>query len=299
MISTGLSRAITQPVAGLACLALILVACPTPTKAAPPVGSDIPLAPATNQVGPSPTDYLLGGGDRIKITILDVPEYSGEYQVPPGGTVYIPLIGSVSVQGLTQSQAADLISAKYARFLKRPLVTVSLVASRPINFAVAGEVNAPGSYTTGAQTAQGLAGGGVQFPTVVNAIEQAQGVTLAANITQVQLRRQQGVGLPPQLITVDLRNLIQTGAQQGDLSLRDGDTIFVPTATSTNLGAIRQFATANFSAPANLPRTVTVVGEVNRPGPYVVVGGATAGTTSLSAGGTIAQGSGSTVGLPT
>ncbi|MBV9387170.1 MAG: SLBB domain-containing protein [Chroococcidiopsidaceae cyanobacterium CP_BM_ER_R8_30] len=320
MISNlGFSRAITQPATGLACLASILIACPTPTRAAPPpvgsepppvtpstnpavpVGSELPpVRPAINQVGPSATDYLLGGGDRIKITILDVPEYSGEYQVPPGGEVYVPLIGSVSVQGLTQAQAADLISAKYARFLKRPLVTVSLVAARPINFAVAGEVNAPGSYTTSAQAAPGLAGGGVQFPTVVNAIQQAQGVTLAANITQVQLRRQQGVGLPPITITVDLRNLVQNGTLQGDLSLRDGDTIFVPTATATNLRTIRQLATANFAAPANLPRTVTVVGEVNRPGPYVVIGGETSGTTTLSAGGTIAQGANNiTVGLPT
>lgn len=296
MVPTGLSRAITQPVAGLACLALIFVASPAPTWAAPPASSLPPLAPSSLQTQPLPADYTLGGGDRVRITILDVPEYSGEYQVPPGGTVYVPLIGSVSVQGLTQAQAADTISAKYARFLKRPLVTVSLITPRPVNVVIAGEVNSPGSYVLVSQ-----AGGstGIQSATVVTAITQAQGVTLAADITKVQLRRQQGVGLPEQLINVDLRNLVQTGNQVPDLTLRDGDTIFVPTVTNANLTQNRQFATANFAAPTTLPRTITVVGEVNRPGPYVIIGGATAGNTLLTQGGTITQGSTNTAGLPT
>ena len=31
------------------------------------------------------TDYLFGGGDRIRVNVFEVPEYTGEYQVPPGG----------------------------------------------------------------------------------------------------------------------------------------------------------------------------------------------------------------------
>ena len=299
MVSTDLFRAFTQPVTGLVCLTGLIFTCP-PTWAAPS-GSVPPLVPSTGQFGPIPStsqfgpaslDYLLGAGDRIRVTVLEVPEYSGEYQVPPGGILYIPLIGSVSVQGLTQSQAADTISAKYARYLKRPLVTVSLTAARPVNIVVAGEVNGPGAFTVNS-------GGGTQLPTVVSAITLAQGVTLAADITQVQIRRQSALGTPPQYFTVNLKNLIQVGTQPSDLTLRDGDTVFVPTITNTNVGDPRSFATANFAAPPNLPRTVTIVGEVNRPGPYVIVGGATSGTTQLSPGGTISQGAGGTVGLPT
>jgi len=295
MVSMVLPRFITKPVALSVCLASIALACPSPTMAAPGSSLNLPI-PASTEIGGPPADYVLGGGDRVRVTVLDVPEYSGEYQVPPGGTLYVPLIGSVSVQGLTQSQAADLISAKYARFLKRPLVTVSLITPRPINVVIAGEVNSPGSYVLVSQ-----AGGasGIQSATVGTAIQQAQGVTLAADITHVELRRKQGLGLPDQLIVIDLRNLVQTGNQPGDLNLRDGDTILVPTTTNTNLSEVRSFATANFSAPQAIPRTVTVVGEVNRPGPYVVIGGATSGQTTLTQGGTITQGSGNTAGLPT
>lgn len=53
----------------------------------------------------------------------------------------------MSVLGLTTEQAADEIARRYARFLKRPLISVNLLSPRPINVFVAGEVTRPGAYT--------------------------------------------------------------------------------------------------------------------------------------------------------
>jgi polysaccharide export outer membrane protein len=140
-----------------------------------------------------------------------------------------------------------------------------------VNVVVSGEVNRPGSYQVGL-----LAGGGdnpgVQYPTVLGAITLAEGVTLAGDIRQVQLRRPQGLG-PEQIINLDLTELVRTGNLPQDITLRDGDTIFVPTTTNVNLAEVRQFSTTSFAGDPKRPRTVTVVGEVNRPGSYVVVGG--------------------------
>lgn len=72
-----------------------------------------------SQPQPLPTDYYLAGGDRIRIYIIEAPEYSGEYLIPPDGKLYLPLIGSVSVWGLTPEQAQEAIAAKYRRYLKR------------------------------------------------------------------------------------------------------------------------------------------------------------------------------------
>lgn len=86
-----------------------------------PVQAQIKPSPTTSkpQSQSLPTDYYLGGGDRLRIYIVEAPEYSGEYLIPPDGKLYLPLIGSVSVLGLTQEQAAVAIAAKYARYLKR------------------------------------------------------------------------------------------------------------------------------------------------------------------------------------
>ena len=233
------------------------------------------------------TDYLLGGGDRIRVNVFEVPEYTGEYQVPPGGSINMPLIGSISISGLTTEQAADTIAKEYARFLKRPLISVNLVSSRPINVFVAGEVTRPGAYTL---SLEGGAGNnpGVQYPTVLAALTSAQGVTLAADVTQVQLRRKIG-GSREQTVSLNLKELTQTGRISQEITLRDGDTIIVPTAASLNVAEARNLFAANFAATQTSPRTVVVIGQVYRPGSYLVTAG--------NAGG--AEGGGAGGGLPT
>jgi polysaccharide export outer membrane protein len=234
------------------------------------------------------TDYLLGGGDRIRVNVFEVPEYTGEYQVPPGGVINLPLIGSISVLGLTTEQAADEIARRYARFLKRPLISVNLLSSRPINVFVAGEVTRPGSYTLSLQGSGGD-NPGVQYPTLLAALTTAQGVTLAADVTKVQLRRKIGRS-GEQVISFNLKEITETGKIPQDITLRDGDTIVVPTATNFNVAEARNLFAANYAASQNAPRTVAITGQVYRPGSYLVTPGS-----STSEAGTVAPGSG----LPT
>jgi polysaccharide export outer membrane protein len=115
---------------------------------------------------------------------------------------------------------------------------------------------------------------GFQYPTVTQAIELAQGITLTADIRKVQVRRKLASG-SEQVINLNLWELIQTGDSRQDLNLRDGDTVFIPTTSTINLDEVRQIATTRFSPPLEEPRSVAVVGEVNRPGTYVVIGGKT------------------------
>ncbi|NET01646.1 MAG: polysaccharide export protein [Sphaerospermopsis sp. SIO1G2] len=214
------------------------------------------------------TDYLLGGGDRIRVNVFEVPEYTGEYQVPPGGAINLPLIGSISVLGLTTEQASDEIARRYARFLKRPLISVNLLSPRPINVFVAGEVTSPGAYTL---SLQGTGGDnpGLQYPTVLAALSTAEGVTLAADVTRVQLRRKVGRS-QEQVITLNLKAITETGRIPLDITLRDGDTIVVPTATQLNVAEARNLFAASYAASQTEPRTVAVTGQVYRPGSYLV-----------------------------
>ncbi|MFM2060973.1 MAG: hypothetical protein RLZZ507_643 [Cyanobacteriota bacterium] len=214
------------------------------------------------------TDYLLGGGDRIRVNVFEVPEYTGEYQVPPGGAINLPLIGSISVLGLTTEQASDEIARRYARFLKRPLISVNLLSPRPINVFVAGEVTRPGSYTLNLQGSGGDSPG-VQYPTVLAALTTAQGVTLAADVTNVQLRRKIGRS-GEQVISLNLKEITQTGRIPQDITLRDGDTIVVPTGTNFNVAEARNLFAANYAASQTAPRTVAITGQVHRPGSYLV-----------------------------
>ncbi|OKH38494.1 hypothetical protein NIES2119_10415 [[Phormidium ambiguum] IAM M-71] len=206
----------------------------------------------------------MGAGDRIGLDIFNVPEYSREYQILVNGTVNLALIGSVSLKGLTLQQASNLISSQYARFLRRPIVTVNLVAARPVQVAIAGEVIRSGSYSI-PLTGAGGAGAGFQLPTLSQALTLAGGITQSANLRQVRLLRP-GFGT----INLNVLGLVTRGELCEDITLRDGDSIFIPTSTSINLTTAQDIATSNIAPTQNVPLNILVAGEVLRPGPVIV-----------------------------
>lgn len=323
MSHTGVAKKITQPITSITLATIVMIAGLSPGMAQSPIINDQkPLSPPLNEKQPTaspaskkaatrqPTTnfrqaqsaYTLGSGDQIQIDIFNVPEYSGQngrYQVLVDGTLNLPLVGSVRVQGLTLNRAAAAISARYARFIKRPITTVTLVQARPLRVAIAGEVNKPGSYSipisgdsvTGERTAEG---GTTQFPTVTRGIQIAGGITRLADVRQVQVRRPRG-GAPEQIININLWEFLQTGDLRRDLTLRDGDTIVVPTVASVNLGEERTLNDANFASTTNQAINVAVVGEVYRPGPQTVGGSVVTG----EAGETGQAGAGQASTLPT
>lgn len=261
-----LKRHRKQAIAGLTLLAVFAVAVPAPLIVPVP-------AMAQGGVGVVNTPYTLGPNDRINMTVFDVEEYSGEYVVLVDGTLNLPIIGSVNVLGLTLPQATAAISQRYARFVRRPIITLRLLAPRPIVIAVSGEVNRPGTYTLVPGGGGGAAGGGAsQFPTVTQAITQAGGVTLSAAIRDVQVQRRSTPGGRLLTFNVNLGALLAGDLSQ-DVSLRDGDTILIPTVASVDKAETRLLAEASFANREIRPINVVVVGEVARPGPYAVAGG--------------------------
>ncbi len=235
-----------------------------------PANPEIP-PPASTELPVSA--YILGGGDTIRIDILGVNQYSGDYQIPIDGRLILPLAGSISVQGLTLEEAADAISQAYAKILKRPVISVNLQASRPLNIWIAGEINRPGSYSVALKGGVGQRPG-TQYPTITQVIEQAGGIKLTADLRRIELRRPQRDG-SQRVFNINLWQMLQTGDRRWDITLLDGDSIFIPTATTVDLGEIRQLANTSFAIPMAQARNVTVVGEVARPGPYIVLGGDT------------------------
>lgn len=226
---------------------------------------------------PAETPYTLGPGDRVRITVYQVPDFSGEFLILPDGTITLPLLGLIRVQGLTVTTLSTNLSQRYSEFLKRPIITVSVITPRPLQLAIAGEINSPGTYTLPISEGQ-------KYPLVTDLIRQAGGITTVADIRQVQLIRK--IGDRDQVLNLNLWEVVQNANLGQDISLRDGDRIFVPTQTALSVAETRQLAAANFGIESNQEITVTVVGEINRPGAYRVtpsqstttVGGSTGGT---------------------
>lgn len=228
--------------------------------------------------------YTLGAGDQIRMDIFDVPEFSGAngtFTILLDGSLNLPWIGRVVVQGLTLDQAAALLTERYAPLIREPLITVTLLTPRPLRIGVVGEVTRPGVYTVSLTES----GGAVQWRTVTQAIQLAGGITQLADIRQIEIHRPQLDGSTVVLQT-DLWAFLQGGDLRQDLNLRDGDTVVIPTATSLNPEEASELAIANFS-PDEMQ--VNVVGEVPRPGAVELVPNSTLNQAILAAGGFDAQ----------
>jgi polysaccharide biosynthesis/export protein len=256
-----------KPILGLA---LFSFATLYPTVAESAIYSPTPptvLDSAVAAVTPG-EPYTLGAGDRVRIDIFRAPQYSGEAQVLADGTLNLPLAGTISVDGLTIEQATAAISTGYSRFLRRPLITLSLLARRPLQIGVAGEVSRPGAYSVNVE--------GGEFPTINQLLQTAGGTTLGADVSRVEIRRPRPDGTE-EVINVDLMPLLQAGDLRYDLALKDGDTIFVPANETFDVAQSGLLADASFTAPSDRPINITISGEVFRPGPYTVSGSARTG----------------------
>ena len=217
-------------------------------------------APLT--VAPGETNYTLGAGDVIRLDIFQVPEYSGEFPILVDGTVSLRLVGNVQVTGLTLQEMSELVRQKYANYLKRPIINVGLVTPRPLKIGIAGEVDNPGSYEFA------LGSPNQKFPTVTNMIQQAGGITTLADVRNVQITRNiKGRNI---VLYSDLWSLLAQNRLDQDISLRDGDTILIPSVEEINNEELARLADASFGLKTDEPIKVAVVGEIYRPGTHTV-----------------------------
>ncbi|RLA22563.1 MAG: polysaccharide export protein [Gammaproteobacteria bacterium] len=89
--------------------------------------------------------YILGAGDLIKVEIYNQADLSGEYNISGSGVLSMPLIGLITVKGLTINQLENLIVKKLSPdYLLNPRVSIQVMNYRP--FYILGEVAEPMSY---------------------------------------------------------------------------------------------------------------------------------------------------------
>jgi len=120
-------------------------------------------------------DYVLGVGDKIRVTTFGEDDLSGEFQVSSTGTVSMPLIGEVPAAGTTVAQLQSAITSKLASgYMKKPDVSIEVLNYRP--FFIVGEVMKPGSYNY------------VNGMSVINAVALAGGYTYRADKDDIKVK---------------------------------------------------------------------------------------------------------------
>lgn len=108
--------------------------------------------PTYDDLVPIKKDYVIGPGDVLRISILDLfqegYETALERQVSNTGFIDLPQIPTVKASGLTQQGLIDAIKAAYqqAQILREPVVSALVTVPRQNIVSVLGAVQRPGTY---------------------------------------------------------------------------------------------------------------------------------------------------------
>jgi polysaccharide export outer membrane protein len=174
----------------------------------------------------------IGPGDDLDVTVFGLPELSQHARVGSSGDISLPLCGNLHVAGLSSEEAQALIERRLAdgHFVNNPQVSVYVREYTAEGITLSGEVSRPGVYSA------------LGAHRLLDLIQTAGGLTEKASRTATVVHRDDA-GHP---ITVDLSH-DSANMAEANIELRPGDTVTV--------------------AKAGI---VYVVGEVNRPGGFVI-----------------------------
>lgn len=168
--------------------------------------------------------YLLSPVDKLAVSVYGQADLYSEQRISDAGRVSIPLLGEISIGGLTVSDAKQKIENAFflGRYLVRPVVTISIIEFSPKIVTVLGEVESPGSI----KIPEGRNGLSVQV-----AIAEAGGFTGAALKSEVQVQRTiiSGKTINIESTTVNVSKLLEANTKLKSMFLvYPNDLIFVP-----------------------------------------------------------------------
>lgn len=228
--------------------------------AAPSGGQSTGATPNATVAAPAPaispaasSDYVVTAEDLLDLYVMDVPELSRTYRVSAEGLLTLPLLPEpIHASGQSLDQLSHLIAAKFreAGMLNDAHVTVSLIETRLHTVLVSGKVRNPQAYPVFGPSR------------LLDLIVRAGGLTDDAGDEAVVTRGETGIRAEAQesartgaldpsahgaTFTVNIRQMIQTGADKSDILVYPGDRVVVQRA-----------------------EMVYILGAVVRPGGYVL-----------------------------
>ncbi|MCZ4336724.1 SLBB domain-containing protein [Shewanella colwelliana] len=178
---------------------------------------------------PVPSEYLVGPGDSIKVQLFGKENKEYDLVINREGTIQFPELGPISVAGLSFAELRESLNHRISQQMIGIESNITMGELRSIRIFIAGDAYKPGSYTVSS------------LSTITQALFVAGGVNEIGSLRNIQVKRKgKLVG------AMDLYDLLMRGDASGDLRLRSGDVVFIP-----SVGGL-----------------VSITGEVRRPAVY-------------------------------
>lgn len=173
--------------------------------------SDVPstFAPFDGaQVNP---DYVIGTGDELQIRGWGMVDIDISATVDRSGAIYIPRVGSVKVAGVKYSDLQGYLKKSVGKIFNNFELTASISQTRAVQIYVVGHAVRPGTYTLSAMS------------TLLNALFTSGGPDASGSMRNIQVKRGAET-----ITSFDLYDMLVNGDKSRDITLRDGDVIYIP-----------------------------------------------------------------------
>lgn len=195
--------------AGLAAITLLAMALGG-CASSPPASRAAVLAPVES-------DYLIGPGDNVSITVWRNPEVSSSVPVRPDGKITTPLVEDLPAAGKTSTQLARDIEQALAKFIQQPVVTVvvtNFVGNYSDQIRVIGQAARPQALPYRRDMS------------LMDVLITVGGITEFAAGNKASIIRT--VDGKQEKIAVRLNDLIRDGDISANMSMRPGDVLVIP-----------------------------------------------------------------------
>ncbi len=267
------------------------------------------------------SSYLIGPGDVLNISVSPFnPELNTLAAVSPEGTIILPRLNEIYVKDLTVDELNNLLDQAYISYIKFPEVKTYIKEFRNVKVSVNGEVSNPGIYnlkgfynikfsknntsslnsnifnsndlilseidneTSITANRFQLGENSYVFPTLIDAIRSAGGITEYSDLSKVEIIRKDTItnkGGKKKAI-LNLSRTINEGEFDQNIRIYDGDIIFVSKLNEPSYGNLSKAIKTRIN-----PNSIKVIvsGRVNEPGALTLPLSATLNDALLVAGG--------------
>jgi polysaccharide biosynthesis/export protein len=166
-----------------------------------------------SQAAGAPVDsgnYQVGPTDVLNVNVWHEPDFSGPVTVHSDGKITLKLVGDLQAGGKTPLEIQATIKEALAKYVKDPLVTVTVQEVLSKKYYMDGEITRPGEYSLASPT------------TILEAISKAGGLRDFANEKKIYVLR------GDKRISFNYKEVTHGKRMEQNIALQSGDHVFVP-----------------------------------------------------------------------
>jgi polysaccharide export outer membrane protein len=156
------------------------------------------------------SSYKIGAADILNVHVWNESQFSGPVTVHQDGMFTMPLVGDLKAGGMTPVEVEEEVSKALTKYVKQPLVTITVQQVGSKQYYMDGQIMKPGEYPLVVPT------------TILESISKAGGPQLFANTKKIYVLR------GSKQIKFNLKDVLHGKHMDQNINLEPGDHVVIP-----------------------------------------------------------------------